>query len=157
MHNLNLPACELRICQKEDKTYIFDAFRKKYVALTPEEWVRQNFLAWLTHTKAYPKSLIAVETALKYNNLPKRADAVVYAKSGIPQMIIECKAPQVKIDQDVFDQAMRYNARFQVEYLVMTNGMEHYCCRLDYSKKTYSFIQEIPHYDQLNPINGKKS
>lgn len=146
---LNLPITELRFCQRGSRTYVFDRFRKKFVALTPEEWVRQHFLSWLTQKLGYPMGLIAVEVPLKYNNLQKRADAVVYHRSGDPLMIVECKAPHITISQDAFSQAAAYNFNFNSKYMVLTNGMEHYCCTLDAENKTFGFLEEIPPYAKL--------
>ena len=147
MLKLNLPQYDSKISKKEGKLYIFDEFRKKYVALTPEEWVRQNFLMYLVTDKKYPRTLIAVEAGLKLYKRKKRTDAVVYNKQGEPLLIIECKASQVKINQDVFDQVVRYNLALKVNYLIVTNGLEHYCCLLDYKNNSYSFLNEIPEYD----------
>jgi len=116
------------------------------VILTPEEWVRQNFLKYLVEEKKYPASLIAVEKEFKLNNLSKRSDAVIYNKQGNPYLIIECKAPEVKIDQKVFDQIARYNMVLNVELLVVTNGLQHFCCKLDAENDTYYFLKEIPDY-----------
>ena len=147
MLKLNLPQYDSKISKKEGKLFILDEFRKKYVALTPEEWVRQNFLMYLVTDKKYPRTLIAVEAGLKLYKRKKRTDAVVYNKQGEPLLIIECKAPEVKINQDVFDQVVRYNLALKVNYLIVTNGLEHYCCLLDYKNNSYSFLNEIPEYD----------
>jgi len=116
------------------------------VILTPEEWVRQNFLKYLVEEKKYPASLIAVEKEFKLNNLSKRSDAVIYNKQGTPILIVECKAPEVKIGQNVFDQIARYNMVLNVKLLVVTNGLQHFCCKLDAEKDTYCFLKEIPDY-----------
>ncbi len=144
MQELNLPKYQFKFKEVSEKVQIFDAFRKKYVILTPEEWVRQNFLQYLVIEKKYPISLIAVEAGLKYNQLLKRADVLVYNKLGNPFLLVECKAPEVKLSQDTFDQIARYNMIFKVTYLVVTNGMDHYCCKMDYSDNSYQFLQEIP-------------
>lgn len=147
MQVLNLPTYPFKLKQKGANTQIFDAVRKKYVILTPEEWVRQNFLQFLIQEKKFPSSLIAVEIALKYNQLQKRADVLVYDKSGNPYLMVECKAPEVKITQDVFDQIARYNMSFKVKYLVITNGLNHFCCQMDYSTNNYQYLENIPFFE----------
>lgn len=149
MVKLNLPEYHLKISQKEGRPYIFDEFRKKHIVLTPEEWVRQNFLMYLIVEKKFPRSLVAVEAGLKLYKRKKRTDAVVYNKQGEPLLIIECKSPEVKISQNVFDQIARYNLALMVNYLIVTNGLEHYCCSLDYENNSYSFLSEIPLYEVL--------
>ena len=149
MQKLNLPEYTFRLKKEENKSYIFDDFRKKYVVLTPEEWVRQNFLMHLVTDLDFPKSLIAVEAGLKLYKTQKRTDIVVYNKQGAPLMIVECKAPEVSIDEKVFDQIVRYNMALQVNYLVVTNGLNHYCCKLDYTKKSYKFLKSIPNYTDI--------
>jgi len=144
MQELNLPKYQFKLKEADGKIKIFDAFRKRYVVLTPEEWVRQNFLQYLITEKKYAASLIAVEAGLKYNELQKRADILVYDKQGSPFLLVECKAPEVKISQDVFDQVAGYNMSFKVTYLVVTNGMDHFCCKMDYEKNNYRFLEEIP-------------
>lgn len=146
-HTLNLPVFEWKIVEKDGKRLIFDIFRKKYVALTPEEWVRQHFLRWLTRDKAYPSGLISVETSLVYNKMNRRADAIVYGRNGQPLMIIECKAPHIKIDQDVFDQAAMYNFPMGVKYLAVTNGLSHFCCHRN--NDGWSFLKDMPAYDTI--------
>lgn len=146
MQKLNLPEHTFRFKEEDNKAYIFDNFRKKYVVLTPEEWVRQNFLMYLITDLDFPKSLISVEAGLKLYQRVKRTDIVVYEKQGNPLLIVECKAPDVKIDEKVFDQIVRYNMALQVNYLVVTNGLDHYCCQLDYEKNTYNFLKTVPNY-----------
>ena len=150
MQKLNLPEYEFRINNVSGKLRIFDRFRKKMVALTPEEWVRQNFMMYLVVDKDYPESLISVEAALKVVKRSKRTDIVVYTKTATPLLIVECKAPQVKISNEVFNQIIRYNIALNAKYLVVTNGLEHYCCRLDYQTNTHSFLPEIPSYIDLH-------
>ena len=150
MEKLNLPTYSFNIKLIEQRKYIFDFIRKKFVILTPEEWVRQNFLKYLVEEKNFPASLIAVEKELKLNSLSKRTDAVVYDRKGNPFLIVECKATSVKIDQKVFDQIARYNMKLEVDFLVVTNGLEHYCCKLDYENQKYSFLKEIPLYAQIS-------
>lgn len=147
MQALNLPPYQFKLKQQGVRNQIFDAIRKKYVVLTPEEWVRQNFLQYLIQDKSYPASLIAVEAGLKYNQLQKRMDVLVYDKQGNPHLMVECKAPEVKITQDVFDQIARYNMVFKVKYLVVTNGINHFCCIMDYTANTYSYLENIPDFE----------
>ena len=149
MERLNLPTYSFNIKLIEQRKYIFDFIRKKFVILTPEEWVRQNFLRYLVDEKKYSASLIAIEKEFKLNNLSKRSDAVVYNKSGNPALILEFKAPEVKIDQKVFDQIARYNMKLNVDYLIVSNGMEHYCCKIDYGNNSYIFLKEIPFYSEI--------
>lgn len=144
MEALNLPTYQFKLKQKGTGTQIFDVIRKKYVTLTPEEWVRQNFLHYLTQDRKYPAPLIAVEASLKYNQLQKRMDILVYDKAGKPHLMVECKASSVQISQDVFDQIARYNMAFKVKYLVVTNGMNHFCCLMNYSTNTYQYLEQIP-------------
>ena len=150
MEKLNLPTYSFNIKLIEQRKYIFDFIRKKFVILTPEEWVRQNFLKYLVEEKNYPASLVAVEMEFKLNNLSKRSDAVVYNKSGKPILIIECKAASVKIDQKVFDQIARYNMKLNVDFLVVTNGLEHFCCQIDYENQKYFFLKEVPEFEQIS-------
>jgi type I site-specific restriction endonuclease len=146
MTELNLPPYKFNIRENGTRTEIFDAFRKKYVVLTPEEWVRQNFLQYMITEKKYPASLIIVEAGLKYNQLTKRADIVAYNKEGKAFLIVECKAPEVKITQDVFDQIARYNMTFKVKYLVVTNGLQHFCCEMNYNDNSYIYLKDVPEY-----------
>jgi len=149
MQKLNLPEYQFRISTAGGKTKIFDRFRKKNVVLTPEEWVRQNFAMFLVTERQYPESLISVEAALKVVSRSKRTDLVVYSRRLEPLLIVECKAPQVKISAGVFDQIVRYNITLQAKYLAVTNGMEHFCCKLDYQNNSYSFLKDIPVYKDL--------
>ena len=147
MQQLNLPPYQFKLRQLAEQVYIFDTFRKKYVVLTPEEWVRQHFLQYLLQDKNYPSSLIALEAGLKYNTLQKRADILIYNKQGDPHMIVECKAPTIKISQDTFDQVARYNMVFKVRYLVITNGINHFCCEMNYFENTYAYLKTIPVFE----------
>jgi hypothetical protein len=144
---LNLPVYQFKTKQEGERTYIFDGIRKKYLVLTPEEWVRQNFIQYLISEKQFPKSLIAIEAGLKYNQLQKRLDVLVYDKQGAPHLIIECKAPEVKITQDVFDQVARYNFIFKAKYLVVTNGLQHFCCEMNYTDNSFQYIEQIPAFE----------
>jgi len=129
-----------------EKTYIFDVVRKKYLLLTPEEWVRQNFIHYLNKEKKYPLGLMGVEQMVKYNSLKTRADIVMYNTEGKANIIVECKAPDVKITQDTFNQIAKYNSQLKVKYLLVTNGMNHYCCKMDYDSNRITFLEEIPSY-----------
>ena len=148
MCQLNLPSFSFKFSEENGEKRIFDFFRKKFVTLTPEEWVRQNFLVWLHKHKEYPAGLIAVESSTKYNKLAKRADAIIYGNDGKPKMVIECKAPEVKITQDAFDQAARYNFSLKAEYITITNGLEHFCCKVD-KQNAWTFLDNIPDYKEL--------
>ncbi|MEW6470535.1 MAG: type I restriction enzyme HsdR N-terminal domain-containing protein [Bacteroidota bacterium] len=146
MERLNLPAYPFRIKNDGKKTQIFDSVRKKFVTLTPEEWVRQHFINYLVTEKKVPASLIAVEMGLKYNTLRKRSDIVIYDNAGSPVLIVECKTPDVKITQDTFDQAARYNMALKVKYIVVTNGLTHYFCQIDHKNRSYFFLKDLPPY-----------
>jgi type I site-specific restriction-modification system R (restriction) subunit len=149
MWQLNLPAYNFRIIKKNEKPFIFDDLRKKFVALTPEEWVRQHFIRFLINVKLYPASLIAIEKQLVINGLKKRCDAVVYSRNAEPLMIIEFKATTVSIAQQTFDQAAVYNSKLKVDYFIISNGLKHYCCRLDKNVLQYNFLDDIPDFDCL--------
>lgn len=141
---LSLPIYKLKMKEIGEKTHIFDIVRKKYVILTSEEWVRQNFIQYLNIEKNYPFGLMGVEKKVVYNNLITRADIVIYNLDGDASLIVECKAPKVKITQDTFYQIAKYNSQLKVQYLIVTNGIKHYCCEMDYQKKDISFLKEIP-------------
>jgi hypothetical protein len=143
---LNLPSYDYKIKKEGSKVLIFDPIRKKYVVLTPEEWVRQHFINFLFIEKKYPLSLMKIEGGLKYNNQNKRSDIVIYNTLGKPSVLVECKAPDVNITSDVFEQASRYNQQLKVEYIIITNGLGHYCSSIDYKEGTFAFLQEIPEY-----------
>lgn len=146
MQALNLPSYNFKLKSNENKTLIFDNFRKKYVVLTPEEWVRQHFAQFLVAVKGYPISLIALEKQLSINGLKKRTDIVIHNSHGLPEIIVECKAPHITIGQDTFDQIARYNLKLNASYLVVTNGMEHYFCKMDLENESYVFLKDIPSY-----------
>ena len=149
MKTLNLPTYQFSFKEENKKTKIFDAIRKKFLVLTPEEWVRQHIIRFLVEEKGFPPSLIAIEMGLKLNGMQKRADILVYSKMGNPILLVECKAPHIKIDQKVFDQIGRYNITFKLPYLLVTNGMEHFCAQIDFKSKNFSFLQDIPEYEKL--------
>ena len=146
MQKLNLPTYYFKLKSNEKHTLIFDNLRKKYFVLTPEEWVRQHFVQFLIEEKKYPASLIALEKQLTIHNLKKRTDIVIYNTSGEPDIIVECKAPQIKITQDTFDQIARYNLKLKANYLIVTNGLEHFYCKMDIENETYIFLKDIPNY-----------
>ncbi|MDR0385590.1 MAG: type I restriction enzyme HsdR N-terminal domain-containing protein [Prevotellaceae bacterium] len=146
---LQLPAFGHRIRKSEKGNMIFDPVRSKYVALTPEEWVRQNFLQYLIRIKKTPKNLIRVEMFIELNNLAKRSDIVVHSRQGTPILAVECKAPTVKITQSAFEQLARYNLQLNVPYLVVTNGISLYVCKFSETEQRYLFLDDIPEYDLL--------
>ncbi len=150
MENLNFKSYQLKIKNNENKQYVFDEIRKKNVLLTPEEWVRQNCVQFLIHEKKYPKSLISVEKRISLNSLTKRYDIVVFNSDGLIVLLVECKSPQVKIFQNTFDQISRYNLVFKSKYLMVTNGLRHYFCEIDYVNNKCFFLEELPNY-----INNK--
>lgn len=149
MLSLNLPACNLKIVQKDGKPFIFDKLRKRYISLTPEEWVRQHFVHFLIDHKQYPEALLGNEITIKLNKTTKRCDSILYDTTGRPKMIIEYKAPDITITQKVFDQICRYNMVLHVDYLIVSNGREHYCCKMDYERMQYRFLNGIPSYSEL--------
>lgn len=146
---LNLPAFEVKIKDEGAKRMIFDVIRRKYVALTPEEWVRQHFVHYLMNQLGYPKELLANEVEVTLNGTSKRCDTVLYDCDLKARMIVEYKAADIPITQKVFNQIMRYNMVLRVDYLVVSNGMEHYCCKMDYITNRYVFLTEIPPYGSL--------
>ena len=146
MQRLNLPTYNFKLKSSENKTLIFDKLRKKYMVLTPEEWVRQHYVYFLIEEKKYPISLIALEKQLTINNRKKRTDILVFNKEGNHEIIVECKAPSIKITQDTFDQIARYNLKLKANYLIVTNGLEHFYCKMDFENETYIFLKDIPDY-----------
>ncbi len=148
MQSLRFPAYNFRFKNSENKVHIFDVIRKKFVVLQPEEWVRQHLVHSLIDEKKYPKSLINVEKQLVFNGLKKRYDVVVFNSDGSINIICECKAPQIKIDQTTFDQIAQYNAVLQANYLLVTNGLEHFYCKMDFKKEKYTFLRDIPEFSR---------
>lgn len=146
MLRLNLPNYDFKMKTEQGLRQIFDPVRKKMVKLDPEEWVRQNLIRFLNQDKNYPISLMAVEKGLTVNKLNKRFDILCYNNDSNPLLLVECKAPSVKISQSAFDQISIYNLQFKVPFLLVSNGLEHFCCQLDYEKNSYSFLSEIPDY-----------
>ena len=155
MQKLNLPEYNFRIKMEEDKTFIFDPIRKKFVVLTPEEWVRQNFIQYLKTEKKYPESLMSVEKQIMVNHNQRRFDLLIYLRNGQPHLIAEFKAPNVKITQDTFDQVVRYNMSLRVERVVVSNGLQHFACEIDYVKQSYSYLPEIPDFCERCRYEGQ--
>ena len=147
MQVLNFPKFTFRFKNSENKVSIFDAIRKKFVILQPEEWVRQHCVQYLIDVKGYPISLINVEKELKVNDLKKRYDIVIFNPDGSIHLIVECKAPKIKIKQDTFDQVARYNLALNATYLMVTNGLNHYYCIMDFDVEKYHFLEDIPDYN----------
>lgn len=150
MHELNLPPFEVMIRGTQEKPEIFDFLRRRYVALTPEEWVRQHFTHWLVEHKGYPKGLLGNEIELRIGEKKLRCDSILYDREARPRMIIEYKAPAVAITQRVFNQISAYNILLHVDYLVVSNGLNHYCCQMDYERRSYRFLPDIPLYQELS-------
>ncbi|MFL1682244.1 MULTISPECIES: type I restriction enzyme HsdR N-terminal domain-containing protein [Bacteroidales] len=146
---LNLPSFDYKIKKEKDRLFIFDIIRKRYIALTPEEWVRQHFVSYLISYKGYPLGLIGNEISLRLNGQNRRCDTVIYDIYGSPLMIIEYKAPHITLNQEVFNQVIRYNIALKVKYLVVSNGINHYCCVMDYDNMCPHFLKEIPDYNEL--------
>ena len=149
MFRLNLPPYPIKIQEKGEKRQIFDFLRRKWVALTPEEWVRQHFTHYLTEQKGYPKTLLANEVELRIGEKRLRCDTLLYNKELRPRMIIEYKAPTIQIQQKTFDQISVYNLLLKVDYLIVSNGLQHYCCKMDYPNQKYTFLETIPDYQNL--------
>jgi predicted type IV restriction endonuclease len=146
MQPLNFPSYSFRFKNSENKVSIFDAVRKKFIQLTPEEWVRQHTIQYVLQEKQYPKSYLNVEKLIKINDLHKRYDIVVFQPDGTIFLLVECKAPEVKITQDTFDQIARYNLALKARYLMVTNGLNHYFCQMDFEKEAYIFLKELPEF-----------
>lgn len=149
MIRLNLPSFQIKLSGTQEHPRIFDILRRRYVSLTPEEWVRQHFIHFLTEHKGYPTALLANEISMNIGNKQLRADSVLYDRTLRPRMIIEYKAPTVAITQKVFDQIAIYNMLLHVDYLVVSNGLQHYCCHMNYEDHTYEFLKDIPQYNEL--------
>lgn len=146
MQNLNFPSYNFRFKNSENKVSIFDDIRKKFILLTPEEWVRQHTVQFLIQEKNYPKSYLNVEKLIKINDVTKRYDIVVFQSDGAVFLLIECKAPEVKITQETFDQIARYNLTLKAKYLMVTNGLNHYFCQMNFEKEHYIFLEELPNF-----------
>ena len=150
MQKLNFPTYSFRFKNSKNKVAIFDEIRKKFIILTPEEWVRQHVIRYLIEEKNFPKSYINVEKLIKVNDLSKRYDIVVYQPNGELFLLVECKAPEVKITQQTFDQIARYNLVLNAKYLMVTNGLNHYFCQMDFENEKYIFLQELPQFESHN-------
>lgn len=146
---LNLPAAPLQFGEKGGLPTVFDSLRRRFVRLTPEEWVRQHFTSYLICEKGYPAGLLGNEVSLTLNGMARRCDSVLYGLDGQPRMIVEYKAPTVPLTQKVFDQIYRYNLVMRVEWLVISNGLQHVCCHLDIAAGTYEFVPQVPAYEDL--------
>jgi hypothetical protein len=149
LKELNLPQYSFRFRETDGKEMILDPIRRKFVRLTPEEWVRQNFIRYLIDTGKYPPGLIGVEVMSDYNKLRKRVDVLVHDRQGRPVLIVECKSWDVKLDEKVFDQIVCYNMGFRVPFIIVTNGIDHYACRIDAEWTKYEFLMAIPLYEDL--------
>ena len=149
MQALNLPKTDLKIATKDGKQQVFDILRRKYVALTPEEWVRQHFVRFLIQQKGYPAECIGNEVTITLGRTRKRCDTIVYGSHAEPMMIIEYKSPQTEITQQVFDQISRYNIRLKVRWLIVSNGLQHFCCQIDYESGNVLFAEDIPAYVEI--------
>ena len=149
MNRINLPPYAIKLRNDGDKRLIFDFLRRRYVALTPEEWVRQHFVHFLIDHKGYPQGLLANEVELRVGEKRLRCDTVLYSRELKPQMIIEYKAADIELTQRVFDQITVYNMLLHVDYLIVSNGRQHYCCQMDYEQGSYRFLRDIPDYATL--------
>lgn len=148
MHKLNLPSFSYNIREINGKASIFDILRKKFVILTPEEWVRQHFVNFLIHHYRYPRSLIRLESGLRYNHLQKRSDIQVFDREGNIFLVVECKSADVKISQNTFEQVARYNHTLKAKHLAVTNGLQHFCCSVDHQKNSYNFLDDLPVFER---------
>lgn len=155
MEKLNLPEYAFRIHIENGKEMIFDPIRKKFVVLTPEEWVRQNFIQFLKKEKKYPESLMSVEKQIMVNGKQRRFDLLIYLRNGQPHLIAEFKAPSVKISQDTFDQVVRYNMALRVERVIVSNGLQHFACEINYTNNSYAFLQNIPEFCERCRVDGQ--
>ena len=143
---LNFPHIILKTKLVDGNTQVFDIVRKKYFKLTPEEWVRQHVIHYLNSYKNYPFGLMGVEKMIKYNGLRNRADIIIYNKEGVPDILVECKSSNIKITQDTFYQIARYNFKLNVKFLLVTNGMQHFCCAMNYNENKIEFLEDIPSF-----------
>lgn len=158
MLELNLPPFDIKLTKQNSDYLVFDPLRRKHIKLIPEEWVRQHFINYIISTLDYPTSLIANEIQINLNGLNKRCDTIVYNRDSTPLMIIEYKAPNIPITQEVFNQIARYNLVLRVNYLIVSNGLEHYCCYVDYENQTINYLPDIPHYEDITstPLSSEK-
>ena len=146
---LNLPAYPFKVSEENGQLTLFDETRKRHIIITPEEWVRQHFVQYLINQKNYPKTLIKLEGGLRMNGMAKRSDIVVFSTSGKKILMVECKAPSIPINQKVFDQIARYNMTHKAPLLAVTNGLQHYYCRINFESGDYNFLEELPEYSIL--------
>lgn len=146
---LNLPPYPAKLTKENETIFIFDDLRKKKLVLTPEEWVRQHWIHYLHLNKKYPKSLMKIEGGLKLNDLQKRSDLLIYNNRGEKIVLAEFKAPHIKITQATFEQIANYNSIHKIPLLLVSNGLEHYYCKIDFQNSSFLFIEEFPSYDQL--------
>ncbi len=149
MRKLNLPVYDFSYRDEGGSRLVLDVYRKRYVVLTPEEEVRQRFARYLVEGKGFPASLLMTEYSLKLNKLSRRCDILVHKPAGQPAVLVECKAPEIAISQATFDQVARYNMAFNVSYLMITNGLKHYCCLIDFETQKVSFLDHIPTYEEI--------
>lgn len=149
---LNLPTYPFKLTRDKERLFIYDELRKKHLILTPEEWVRQHWIQYLIQSKGYPKTLIQTEGGLKLNSLQKRTDIVLFNTSGKRMLIAELKAPNVKINQAVFEQIARYNMVHKVPFLLVSNGLQHYYCHIDHEKESYTFLEDLPAYAEIQGV-----
>jgi predicted type IV restriction endonuclease len=149
MLELNLPTYAYKLRKSEDRTEIFDVVRKKYLKLSPEEWVRQHIIHYLLNQKGFPLSHIMPEQALEVNTLKKRCDILAFNRDGKAVLLVECKAPHIKIEQKTFNQIAQYNYALRLNYLFVSNGLMHYYAYVDFENKTYHFLEELPNYSEL--------
>ena len=149
MQALNLPTYSFNIKSEGERKFILDVIRRKYVFLTPEEWVRQNFIQYLAEEKQFPFSLMSVEKGFALNKLKRRYDILIYNRLALPFVLVECKAPDVKINNLTFDQIIRYNLSYKVKFLIVTNGLQHFCCKLNFEQNSHDFLKEIPDFNTL--------
>jgi hypothetical protein len=149
LKQLNLPQYSFKINSKEENEMILDPLRRKFVKLTPEEWVRQNFVQYLINEGKYPAGLLGIEVLFRLNKLKRRVDILVHNRLGEAIMIVECKSADVKIDEKVFEQIATYNMKFKVPYLIVTNGLHHYACKIDHQEMKFEYLLVIPLYEDL--------
>ena len=150
MISLNLPRFDIKIVSRNNRLYVYDVLRHKFVTLTPEEWVRQHFCHHLTHDLGYPAALIGNEITITVGEAVRRCDTIVYQRSGgAPQVVVEYKAPHVEITQATFNQIAAYNSVLHADYLIVSNGLQHFCCKMDYTQHSFYYLQQIPHYSAL--------
>ena len=149
MQVLNLPPANLKIVRRANRLEVFDPLRRRFVALTSEEWVRQHFVLFLQTHRGFPPEVIANEVSLQLNGTHKRCDTIVYGPHAEPLLIVEYKSPEVEISQHTFDQISRYNMRLRVSWLIVSNGLQHFCCHIDYEHNSYHFLPDVPTYAQV--------